>query len=53
MLVKGIPYNPPTEYLFLDQKRKMKLVSRIKRNIAKFELKPEDVGFDKTLTVSV
>ncbi|MCK5278575.1 MAG: IS110 family transposase, partial [Cyclobacteriaceae bacterium] len=23
MLVKGIPYNPPTEYLFLDQKRKM------------------------------
>lgn len=45
MLVKEIPYNPPTEYLFLDQKRKMKLVSRIKKNIAKFELKPEDVGF--------
>ena len=31
MLVKGIPYNPPTEYLFLDQKRKLKLVSRIKK----------------------
>src|SRR5680860_666397 len=45
MLVKEIPYNPPTEYLFLDQKRKMKLVSRIKKNIAKFELNPEDVGF--------
>jgi transposase len=45
MLVKGVPYNPPTEYLFLDQKRKMKLVSRIKKQITKFELKPEDVGF--------
>ena len=33
------------EYLFLDQKRKLKLVQKIKRNIAKFELKPEDVGF--------
>jgi len=53
MLVKGVPYNPPTEYLFLDQKRKMKLVSRIKKQIAKFELNPEDVGFDKMLNISV
>ncbi len=52
MLVKGIPYSPPIEYLFLDQKRKLRLVSRIKKNIAKFELKPEDVGFDKTMTIS-
>ncbi|SDN08372.1 hypothetical protein SAMN04488514_1231, partial [Kriegella aquimaris] len=52
MLVKGIPYNPPTEYLFLDQKRKLKLVSRIKRNIAKFEIKPEDIGFGNTLNIS-
>lgn len=52
MLAKGVPYNPPTEYLFLDQKRKMKLVSRIKRNIAKFDLNPEDVGFCKELTFS-
>ncbi len=52
MLVKGVPYNPPTEYLFLDQKRKMKLVSRIKKNIAKFDLKPEDVGFVKALNVN-
>jgi len=52
MLVKGMPYNPPTEYLFLDQKRKMKLISRIKKNITKFELKPEDVGFNKVLNVS-
>jgi transposase len=45
MLVKKMPYNPPVEYLFLDQKRKMKLISNIKRNIAKFALEPEDVGF--------
>lgn len=51
MLVKGIPYNPPTEYLFLDQKRKMKLVSRIKKNIAKFDIKPEDVGFSLNTVV--
>ncbi|HHB51905.1 MAG TPA: IS110 family transposase [Saprospiraceae bacterium] len=48
MLYKGIDYNPPNQYLFLDQKRKMKLVNRIKRNIAKFEIKPEDVGFVTT-----
>jgi len=45
MLVKGMPYKPPVQYLFLDQKRKMKLVSNIRRNISKFGLKPEDVGF--------
>jgi len=48
MLYKGIDYNPPTQYLFLDQKRKLKLVSRIKRNIVKFDIKPEDVGFITT-----
>ena len=45
MITKRIAYNPPTEYLFLDQKRKLRLVQNIKRNIAKFEIKPEDVGF--------
>jgi transposase len=45
MITKGIQYNPPMEYLFLDQKRKLRLVEKIKKNIAKFELKPEDVGF--------
>ncbi|MEJ7739733.1 MAG: IS110 family transposase [Chitinophagaceae bacterium] len=45
MISKRIAYKAPTEYLFLDQKRKLKLVQAIKRNIAKFELKPEDVGF--------
>lgn len=45
MIKKKVAYKPPTEYLFLDQKRKMKLVARIKKSITKFEIKPEDVGF--------
>ena len=44
MVTKKIPYKPPTEYLFLDQKRKMGIAKRIKKQIAKFDLKPEDVG---------
>jgi hypothetical protein len=28
-----------------DQKRKMKVIDRIKKNIAKLEFKPGDVGF--------
>ena len=48
-MVKKVPYLPPTEYLFLDQKRKLKLVTRLKKNIAKLELKPEDLGFSPTL----
>jgi len=53
MLSRGEQYNPPTEYLFLDQKRKLKMVSRIRKNITKFALKPEDVGFDKMLKISI
>ena len=45
MIVKRMPYKPPTEYLFLSQKRKLKLVTRIKKQIAKFDLKPDEVGF--------
>ncbi len=45
MISKRIAYKPPTEYLFVDQKRKLRLIQKIKNNIAKFELKPEDVGF--------
>ena len=52
MLTKGIPYNPPSAYLFLDQKRKLKMVNRIKRNMAKFQIKPEDVGFINLLNIS-
>jgi len=45
MITKKTPYKPHTDYLFLDQKRKLRLVQNIKKNIAKFEIKPEDVGF--------
>jgi transposase len=45
MVTKKVQYKPPSEYLFLDQKRKLKLVTRIRKNIAKLDLKPEDVGF--------
>ena len=45
MISKRLPYTPPTEYLFLDQKRKIKVIEKMKRNIAKLNLKPEDVGF--------
>ena len=45
MISKKLPYTPPTEYLFVDQKRKIRLVGRIRKNIAKLELKPADVGF--------
>ena len=45
MVVKKTPYKPPTEYLFLDEKRKLKLVARVKKQIAKFELTKEDFGF--------
>ena len=53
MLTKGVQYQPPIEYLFLEQKRKLRLVSRIRKNIAKFDIKPQDVGFDKILNTSV
>ena len=45
MITHKVAYKPPTECLFLDEKRKLKLVQRIKKNITKFDLKPEDFGF--------
>ena len=48
MVVKKIPYTPPTEYLFLDQKRKAKVIEKIKKNIAKLELNADDLGFVMT-----
>lgn len=52
MVTKKMPYDPPKPYLFLDQKRKMGLAKRIKKQIDKFDLKPEDLGFDNTLKTS-
>jgi transposase len=45
MVTQKVAYKPPTAYMFLDQKRKLKLVERIKKNITKFDIKAEDVGF--------
>lgn len=48
MLVKGESYNPPTQYLFLDEKRKLGLVKKIKKQITKFEIQPEQLGFSNS-----
>lgn len=45
MVTKKNKYDPPKEYFILDQKRKLGLVSRINKSIAKFDLKPADLGF--------
>lgn len=44
MVVKKLPYKPPTDYLFLDEKRKLGLVKRIRKQIDKFALTNEDLG---------
>ncbi len=49
MIVKQVLYHPPTQYLFLDQKRKPGIVKRIKKQMAKFDLKPDDIGFSNAL----
>lgn len=45
MVVKARPYTPPTQYLFLDEKRKLGLVKRMQKQIVKFELTTQDLGF--------
>ncbi|MEW7281354.1 IS110 family transposase [Aquimarina sp. 2201CG1-2-11] len=45
MIVKAKPYQNPEGYLYLDQKRKPGLVKRIKKQIDKFDIKPEDLEF--------
>ena len=54
MVVKNTPYINPEGYLYLDldQKRKLGIAKRIKKQIDKFDLKPEDIGFDNSLTMS-
>src|SRR5690606_1982857 len=44
MVVKGVPYINPEGYLFLDQKRKLGLVKRIRKQIDKFGLTEDDLG---------
>jgi transposase len=42
MVVKGIQYINPEGNLFLDQKRKLGVMKRIQKQIAKFDLTVED-----------
>jgi transposase len=48
MIVKRIPYTPPTQYLFLDEKRKLGLAKRIRKQIDKFGLTTEQLGLSTT-----
>ena len=48
MVVKGTSYINPEGYLFLDQKRKLGLVKRIRKQIDKFKLTNEELGFSTT-----
>ena len=54
MVVKGVQYKNPEGYLYLDQKRKLGLAKRIRKQIDKFGLTNEDLGLDlnncKTVT---
>lgn len=44
MVTKKEQYNPPEEYLFLDQKRKLGIVKRLKKTISKFDITTDDLG---------
>jgi len=52
MLAKRIPYNPPTQNQFPDEKRKPGLVKRIRKQITKFDIKAGVVEFGKELNFS-
>ena len=43
MVVKGIAYNNPKGYLYLDQKRKLGLVKRMRKQIDKYGLTNKDL----------
>lgn len=43
MVVKGVAYQNPEGYLYLDQKRKLGLVKRIRKQIDKFGITNEDL----------
>jgi hypothetical protein len=46
MVVKGIQYQNPDGYLYLDQKRKLCLSKRIRKQMDKFGLTTEDLGLN-------
>lgn len=46
MITNKTPYNNPHEYLFLDQKRKLEVIKRIKKQMNKFTLTTEELGLN-------
>ncbi len=38
-------YKPPTKYLFVDEKRKLVVLAKMKKQIGKLDLTKEDLGF--------
>ncbi|MBB5287033.1 transposase [Rhabdobacter roseus] len=48
MVVKQVPYQPPTQYLFLDEKRKLAVIAKMKKQIGKLGLAKEELGFVNT-----
>lgn len=48
MVVKQVPYKPPTQYLFLDEKRKLAVIAKMKKQIGKLGLAKEELGFVNT-----
>ena len=44
MVVKKQPYSLLTQYLFLDQKRKLGLIKKMKKQIDKFDITGNDLG---------
>ena len=44
MIVRKQPYSTPTQYMFLDKKRKMGLIKKMIKQIGKFEITGEDLG---------
>jgi len=45
MVATGKPYQNPEGYLCLQQRRKLGLVKRIIRQIEKYHLTPDEIGF--------
>jgi transposase len=48
MVVRGVQYINPEGYLFLDQKRKLGVMKRIQKQIAKFDLTVDDFKIAST-----
>ncbi len=46
MVTKKEQYNPPEEYLFLDQKRRWGIVKRIKKKIAKLDISADELSLN-------